>query len=324
MISVIIPVYNAEKYLRRTVASVQAQTLPNWEIVLVDDGSKDGSLQLAEELCREDSRISSYRQANAGASAARNHGIEKSSPAFPYVLCLDSDDLLLPDALQKLRTLLELNPHAPAACGFLRDIDGDDAVIVGHDRLEPLTARRGVDGLRLVRRKPNAPVVFGDLCFRNHIVTPGQVLIRKSAIRAVGAFDPALVYVEDYDLWWRLTMQIAPIPVIPEPVLLYRHHASSLSSSNKDAVRTGAKAFRWRLLTYPAMTPAQRRTARAGYFYDCVAYFGFGLHYLKKRETQHGLKHLALGARDTARYFADRIRARRYLAAQAAAASSRD
>lgn len=321
MISVVIPVYNAEKYLRRTVASVQVQTFPDWEIVLIDDGSKDSSLQIAEALCREDSRISFYQQANAGASAARNHGIAKSSPDRPYVLCLDSDDLLLPGALAALKSLLELNPPAPAACGFLLDIDSEDAVITGHDRLEPLTARRGVNGLRLVRRGPNAPVVFGDLCFRNHIVTPGQVLIRKTAIHAVGAFNPSLVYVEDYDLWWRLTMQIGPIPVTSEPVLLYRHHASSLSSSNKNAVRTGAAAFRWRLLTLPEMTPAQRRTARTGYFYDCVAHFGFGLHYLRKGETQHGLKHLALGARDTARYFGDRVRARRHFAAQAKAAA---
>lgn len=316
MISVIIPVYNAEKYLRRTVASVQAQTFPFWEIVLVDDGSQDSSLQIAETLCREDSRISSLRQANAGPSAARNHGIAVSNPAFPYVLCLDSDDLLLPDALALLRALLELNPQAPAACGWLLDIDGEDAVLAGHDRLEPLPARRGVSGPRLARRTPSAPVVFGDLCFRNHIVTPGQVLIRKTAIRTIGAFDAALVHVADYDLWWRLTMQFGPIPVTLEPVLLYRHHASNMSG-DKAVVRRGAAAIRWRFLTHPDMTPAQRQIARAGYFYDCTAQFGFGLHYLRKGDTQHGLKRLALGVRDTLRYFRDRVRAGRYLAAQA-------
>lgn len=320
MISVIIPVYNAEKYLRRTVASVQAQTFTEWEIVLMDDGSKDSSLEIAAALCREDRRISSYCQANAGGSAARSHGIEKSNPAFPYVLCLDNDDLLLPEALQRLLALLELNPHTPAACGSLLDIDDDDAVIVGYDRLEPLTARRGVNGLRLVRRRPNAPLLFGDLCFRNHLVTPGQVLIRKTALRTAGAFDTSLIYIDDYDLWWRLTMQVGPIPVTPEPVLLYRHHASNLSG-NKTAGRTGAAAFRWRLLTHPAMTPAQRRTAGIGYFYDCIAQFGFGLHYLRKGETQHGLKRLALGVRDTLRYFRDRVRAQRYLAAQTKASS---
>lgn len=319
MISVVIPVYNAEKFLRQTVASVQAQTFPNWEIVLVDDGSQDSSLEIAAALCREDSRIFSYRQANAGGSAARSRGIEMSNPAFPYALCLDNDDLLLPDALQRLLALLELNPQAPAVCGFLLDIDDEGRPLPGFDRLEPLTHRRGVDGLRLVRRKPNAPVVFGDLCFRNHIVTPGQVLIRKSALKTTGAFDTSLAYIDDYDLWWRLTMQIGPMPVLPAPVLLYRHHASNLSG-NKMAGRTGAAAFRWRLLTHPAMTPAQRRAAQAGYFYDCVAQFGFGLHYLRKGETQHGLKRLALSVRDTLRYFRDRVRARRYLAAQARAA----
>lgn len=321
MISVVIPVYNAEKYLRRTVASVRAQTFPDWEIVLVDDGSQDSSPEIADVLCREDSRISFHRQANAGASAARNHGLEKSNPAFPYALCLDSDDLLLPDALERLRALLEFNPHAPAACGFLRDIDGDDAVLPSFDRLEPLTARRGVSGPRLVRRRPNAPVVFADLCFRNSIVTPGQVLIRKSAVRAVGAFDTSLVYVEDYDLWWRLAMQVGPIPVTPEPVLLYRHHAGSLSSGSRAVMLSGATAFRWRRLTLPEMTPAQRRTAAVGYFYESVAQFGFGLHYLRKGETRHGLKRLALGVRDTLRFFRDRVRARRFLAAQAKAVS---
>ncbi len=320
VISVIIPVYNAEKYLRRTVASVQSQTFPNWEIVLMDDGSQDSSLEIAAALCRENSRIFSYRQANAGGSAARSHGIEKSNPSFPYVLCLDNDDLLLPEALEKLLALLERNPQAPAACGFLLDIDDNDAAIVGYDRLEPLTHRRGVDGLRLIRRKPTAPVVFGDLCFRNHIVTPGQVLIRKAAIRTTGAFDTSLAYIDDYDLWWRLTMQVGPLPVLPAPVLLYRHHASNLSG-NKMAGRTGAAAFRWRLLTHPAMTPAQRQTAAVGYFYECVTQFGFGLHYLRKGETRHGLKRLALGVRDTLRYFRDRVRAQRYLAAQAKAAS---
>ena len=310
MISVIIPVYNAAKYLRETVASVQAQTFPHWEIVLVDDGSKDSSLEVAAALCQEDSRISSYRQANAGAAAARNHGIEKSNPAFPYALCLDSDDLLVPDAMERLSALLESAPDASAACGFLVDIDAEGDVITGQDRLEPLTRRRGVDGLRLVLRGRDTPVVFGDLCFHNHIITPGQVLIRKTALGAVGAFDTSLAYVEDYDLWWRLTMQVGPIAVSPEPVLLYRHHAGSISR-NPAARRQGAADFRWRLLTFSAMTPAQRKTAQIGYWYHCLVGLEFGLYYLRQGEVKHGLKHAALGVRDTLFYARDLIRVRR-------------
>ena len=310
MISVVIPVYNAEKYLRETVASVRAQTYADWELLLVDDGSKDSSPEMAAAFACEDSRISSLRQPNGGASVARNHGLREANPAFPYALCLDSDDLLLPDALQRLLALLERNPPASAACGFLTDIDAEGRPLPGPGRLEPLTRRRGVDGLRLVRRKPNAPVVFGDLCFHNHIITPGQVLIRKAALDAAGPFDTSLVYVEDYDLWWRLTMQAGPILVSPEPVLLYRHHSGSISR-NPAARRRGAADFRWRLLTYPALSPAQRRTARLGYFYHCLAGLGFGLHYLRRGEVKHGLKHTALGLRDMGLYLRDLVRLRR-------------
>ncbi len=316
MISVVIPVYNAAKYLPRTVASVQAQTRADWEIVLVDDGSKDSSAEVAAALCAGDARISLRRQTNAGAAAARNHGLRESNPSFPFALCLDSDDLLVPDALQTLLTLLEAHPDAPAACGFLRDIDGDEALLPDGSRLEPLTDRRGVEGRRLVRRAPESPVVFGDLCYRNHIITPGQVLIRKAALNAVGAFDESLVYVEDYDLWWRLTMQAGPIPVTPQVVLLYRHHAASISG-NRAAVRRGVEAFRWRLLTHPDMTAAQKSTARLGYFYDCVSHFRFALHYLAQRDFRWGIKHLGLGARDTLRFFRHCVLARRYGAAHA-------
>jgi len=315
MISVIIPVYNAAKYLRETVASVQAQTFSDWELVLVDDGSQDSSREIAAALCREDCRISSYEQLNAGAAAARNRGIEKSKSSYPYALCLDSDDLLVPEALEWLLALLETQPDAAAACGFLVDIDAEGAPLAGQGRLEPLTRRRGVEGLRLVQRGPNAPVVFGDLCFHNHIITPGQVLIRKTALAVVGAFDTSLAYVEDYDLWWRLTMQVGPIAVSPEPVLRYRHHAGSISR-NPAARRRGGADFRWRLLTFPAMTPAQRKTARIGYWYHCLVGLEFGLYYLRQGEIKHGLKHAALGLRDMLFYARDLIRARRRRLAQ--------
>ena len=83
MISVIIPVYNAFRYLAKTVSSVQAQTFTDWELLLVDDGSKDGSVALAEELCRQDSRIRTFSQQNAGAAAARNYGLAQSRADYP-------------------------------------------------------------------------------------------------------------------------------------------------------------------------------------------------------------------------------------------------
>ena len=210
MISVVVPIYNAERFLAEAIQSVQRQTVTDWELILVDDGSKDNSLAIAEELCRQDNRISVFSRQNSGVSTTRNFGLAQSRPDYPYILWFDNDDLLVPHALQSLKALLESHPEASAACSFLHDMDAEGRIIPDPDRLDPLISRRGVEGRRLVRRGPDAPLVFGDLCFRNHIITPGQVLIRKSALQSVGAFDVSRAYTEDHDLWWRLTMQDWP------------------------------------------------------------------------------------------------------------------
>ena len=310
MISVIVPVYNAAAYIAETLQSVQSQTFTDWEIVVVDDGSKDNSLAIAEEFGRQDRRISVHSQPNSGVSTARNLGLAKSRSDFPYALFLDSDDLLTPAALQTLLTLLEAHPEACAACGFLQDIDAKGQATAEYERLESLIDRRGVEGLRLVQRKPDAPVVFGDVCFHCHIITPGQVLVRKTALAKVGGFEAALAYVEDYDLWWRLTMQVGPIATTPKKTLLYRHHGTSISG-NSAVRRRGAADFRWRLLTYPGMTSEQRKIARRGYAYHCVANLGFGVYYLRRGEVKHGLKHAALGVRDMLYYLRDLVRLQR-------------
>ena len=232
----------------------------------------------------------------------------------------DNDDLLVPHALQSLKALLESHPEASAACSFLHDMDAEGRIIPDPDRLDPLISRRGVEGRRLVRRGPDAPLVFGDLCFRNHIITPGQVLIRKSALQSVGAFDVSRAYTEDHDLWWRLTMQAGPIVVTPEPVLLYRHHGSN-ASGNRAARRRGGADFRWNLLTYPEMSPDQRRTARWAYFYHCSVSLQYGMHYLRRGEIKHGAKLAALGLRDLAYYLRDLARLRRQGAALSRSAS---
>lgn len=312
MISVIIPVYNAAKYLALTIQSVQAQTDAEWEIILVDDGSSDNSLAVAEEMQRQDSRISVLAQANAGVAAARNFGLSKSRLEYPYALFLDSDDLLAPAALETLRTLLEAHLASPAACGNLQDIDADGLLRPGPGRLEALTERRGVDGFRLVRREPDALLVFGDVCFHNHIITAGQVLARKSALQAVGVFDVSLFYLADYDLWWRLIMQCGPIAASPEVVLQYRHHNTSMSSKNRASRRRDAPDFRWRWLTHPKLSPEQRRVVAVGYFFHTMVGFEFGLYYLRRGEVRHGLKHAVLAARNLLHYLRDLARLRRH------------
>ncbi len=105
LISVVVPVYNAEKFLRRTAESICAQTDENYEIILVDDGSADDSLGVCRELAREDARIRVIHQENAGPSAARNAGVRTARGE--YISFVDADDWIHPDMLANLRAGME-------------------------------------------------------------------------------------------------------------------------------------------------------------------------------------------------------------------------
>ena len=100
MISVVVPAYNASATLQRCIESVEAQSYSNLEILIIDDGSTDGTRELAVELSEADKRIVVISQANAGRSAARNRGIEAA--IGDWVIFLDSDDYLFPNALENL------------------------------------------------------------------------------------------------------------------------------------------------------------------------------------------------------------------------------
>lgn len=104
-ISVIVPVYNAEKYLNKCIESVLAQTYPDWELILVDDGSKDGSADIIDGYAASDTRIKAIHQENAGPGMARNRGIEDASG--DYITFLDSDDYLSDDFYEQMRPLME-------------------------------------------------------------------------------------------------------------------------------------------------------------------------------------------------------------------------
>lgn len=115
-ISVIIPVFNSEKFVRQCIRSVLCQTYRNLEILVVDDGSQDGSLAICSRLCAQDGRIRVFHQENRGVSAARNRGLEKARGE--YVFFLDSDDAIHPFLLEELTALVEENGAGLAMCDY--------------------------------------------------------------------------------------------------------------------------------------------------------------------------------------------------------------
>ena len=125
MISVIVPVYNAERWLRRCLDSICAQTFRDLDIILVDDGSTDGSGRICDEYAGKDPRVRVLHTSNGGLSAARNWGIEEAAARrSPYIAFVDSDDWIEPDMYERLLGLARECGADVAECGLIREYAG--------------------------------------------------------------------------------------------------------------------------------------------------------------------------------------------------------
>ena len=118
LISIIIPVYNVEKYLDRCLESVVSQTYNNLEIILVDDGSTDSSSRLSDDWAKKDKRINVFHKENGGLSDARNYGVTKSKGT--YIFFVDSDDCISEKTIEILNDLLTKNDADIACCNYVK------------------------------------------------------------------------------------------------------------------------------------------------------------------------------------------------------------
>ena len=190
LVSIVTPAFDVAPFVADAIVSVRAQHLPDWEMILVDDGSRDGTARAAERAAEGDPRIRILRQANAGVSAARNTGL--AAARGEALLFLDADDWLAPDALHRLATALRAAPGAALAYGPWAAVA--EAARPGD---APLTIKTG-------------PFPSGDvlerLLVRNLLVNGGHALIRRAALDAAGGFRPGIRYGEDWECWVRLAL----------------------------------------------------------------------------------------------------------------------
>lgn len=262
-ISIVIPLYNGADYLAQTIDSVLQQTEADWELIIVDDGSKDKSAAIATRYLNLDGRIRLVRQENAGVAAARNRGLREMCPSSEYVILLDQDDLWTPVALEVLLGALKANPDAVAAYGLMHSIDARGQLCPPdyYERLQ--RNRKAVVGKRLTTWPLPRPTTFDTLVFTNVVVTPGQVLIRRRALETAGPFDSQAAPADDWDMWLRLTMQ-GDIVLLDKVTLYWRQHGSNVSTQRQRMNKAGRRVHR-KFFDAPGLSPEQRRLVLVGY-----------------------------------------------------------
>jgi glycosyltransferase involved in cell wall biosynthesis len=245
--------------LASTVDSVIAQTFEDWELVLIDDGSSDTTVQLSQQLADGNPKIRAAVGSHGGPAVARNEGLRRSNPRSEFVIFLDSDDRWEANALETLLQALADNPGCIAAHGLARATDLQGAQYEGDDLAHSMRSRRAVTANGLADVPVSEPTTFSTMLVRNWIVTPGTCLIRRSALNKVGPFDPETSPADDWDLNIRLA-RAGNLKLVDRVVLDWRRHPDSLDNTNRRG-RWAHLVVRRRTAQSAVNSPEQRRAA---------------------------------------------------------------
>jgi glycosyltransferase involved in cell wall biosynthesis len=213
-VDVIIPAYNAAKYVAAAIESVIGQTYEDWKILLVDDGSTDNTAEVVEPFIeRLGPKLQYIYKPNGGLPAARNTAIRNSSAEF--LALLDADDVWLPCRLAELLQCFEDRPHVGLAYGLISWIDADGVII------DTFSGNRNPAEGRIATHIYTRKV---------HLPCP-TVTFRRSCVDEVGLFDETMRATEDRDLWLRIALRYE-VAFVPKVLALYRLSAGSMSTDS--------------------------------------------------------------------------------------------
>src|SRR5579871_790612 len=230
-IGIVIPAYNACRFLAPTLDAILAQSVADWECVVVDDGSGDNTAALIADYMARDPRIRMVQKPNGGVSSARNRGFAELSASVKYVTFMDQDDVWLPDALEALWTELERRPDVIGVHGLADMIDAEGTPIEPGGFAAYQRVRMGYDGKQMVALPPDAPSDFASLVFCGRIYPPGVILTRREAHTQVGPWDATFSQVQDWDMCIRLS-RLGPFHYLDKILVLYRRHERNGSNDN--------------------------------------------------------------------------------------------
>ncbi|NEU75358.1 glycosyltransferase [Hassallia byssoidea VB512170] len=274
LISVIIPVYNGEKTIYQTIESVLKQTFVDLEILVIDDGSTDSTVEIVKSIL--DSRLHIYSYPNAGISANRNRGLAKATGE--YLSFIDADDLWVSDKLEAQLNALLKHPQAALAYSWTDYIDMNG------------------NFLKSGRRITETGNVYSKLLMYNFLENGSNPLIRSEAFNTVGGFDESLPVAEDWDMWLRISAYYEFV-LVPEVKIFYRVQANSLSTNlvqmEIDSLQVIERAFThpkakslqhlkknslallYKYLTFKAIEnhdEKQHSLKAAQFFWNCIRY----------------------------------------------------
>jgi glycosyltransferase involved in cell wall biosynthesis len=215
-VSIITPAYNASRYLAETIESVLAQTMTDFEMIIVDDGSTDATATIAQDFADRDSRIMLIRRQNAGISASRNLAIQAARGE--YIALLDSDDRWMPTFLEAQLSILSRDPTIDAvSCNAINEGGSFHGQLFKHEHL----FKHGDIGLRPISLLQMVEVEDA-VC----ILT----VFRRRVIAGIGLFNTTLRGNEDYEFWLRAAAAGFTFVFNPTPLGYYRRRPDSVSA----------------------------------------------------------------------------------------------
>ncbi|MCP6757933.1 MAG: glycosyltransferase [Fischerella sp. CENA71] len=207
-ISIVIPVYNSEKTIKDTIKSVLKQTWNDFELIIINDGSNDSTLEVISQF--KDPRIKVFSFENAGGNVSRNRGLNRATGEF--VSFLDADDIWTSDKLESQFHALQANPEAIVAYSWTDYIDEQGKLLFPGTHI---TANGNV---------------YEQLVVSNFLENGSNPLIRREALVQLDGFDEELTAAQDWDMWLRLAKKFDFIAVARVQIL-YRVSANSLSTN---------------------------------------------------------------------------------------------
>ncbi len=208
VISVLMPAYNSERYIGPAIESILSQTFTEFEFIIIDDGSRDRTVNIIKSYLRKDRRICFISRQHRGISATRNELLSKASGEF--IAVMDADDIALPERLESQINFLNSHPEVVCLGSAQQWIDEAGRYLWIHPEPE-----RDME--------IQQSLLVGKTCINN-----SSAMMRREAVIHAGGYDESLAQAEDLDLFLRLG-EIGKLANLSDPLIQYRQHANSIS-----------------------------------------------------------------------------------------------